>query len=253
MKASRRVRIVALRCRWLTSAMVSTWRSPRPYETSVGRPRMTSRKCPASPDIAFQRLSVSSAVFAPMSAAKSGRRGTVRTTMTADDQSTKAMATMASSGTTAAWMRLGRKRAAYGSTAVQPCAASVLACAGSGRLSAGALSQWSMRRSRRAAATRIPAQAWTVSARYARSARVANSRTSSRAGRARSPRPTTSTMRSASTKTRAIVAIPWRMPRTPSAATGPRVPGTSRSIARSKGFIAPGLRGPSPEPGCGPW
>ena len=169
--ASRRVLIVARRCRWLTSPMTSTWRRARPYATRVGRPRMTSRKCPDRDERASHRRSVSAPVARPMSAAKYGSSGSVSATMSALTQSTHSSAPTASTGTTTPATSAGRKRAAYGSTDAAPWAASVTARSGSGRCSADAVSQRARSRSRSVAVTSTPTQAATRSDTQARTAR----------------------------------------------------------------------------------
>jgi hypothetical protein len=108
MKASRSVFIVASRCRWLAKEIESTWTSARPYDTRVGRPRITSRKWPDNADSERHRRWVDSWVVRPIRAAKTGSNGTVKATIKALGQSMKARVPMASSGRNAPETSAGR-------------------------------------------------------------------------------------------------------------------------------------------------
>ncbi len=211
----------------------------------MGRPRMTSRKWPDRPARAFHRRSVSSWVVLPMSAAKTGSSGRVRTTMSALIQSTTRSAPTARAGTTAPATSEGRKRAAYGSTVAAPCAARVTARSAGGRSSAGRVSQRRSRVSRRATETSMPAQAATRSAVQARAARTPNSAATTRTAAVRSSRWTTATTRWATANASAIVAAPWATPTAARTATGRRAAGAALSSRGSKGLIGGGSAVPA--------
>ena len=108
--AIRSVSRLALRYRSVTSRIRDVWASARRNATSVGSPRITSRKWPDSEAIARHCLSARSRVARPTSAPKTGINGRVASTITALTTSCVAITTTVSRGSTDARTRAGRYR-----------------------------------------------------------------------------------------------------------------------------------------------